>query len=347
MRFGGLIAAIVFAAVAAVIVLRMSSHEEAPIQQQVISQPPPVKTVNIYVAAQPIPVGSTVSQEMIGIQPWPENLVLDGFVRADANINIIGMVARSNFQTQQPFLLSQLAKPGDPNFLAGALPKGMRVLTIQTNEIEAVAGFIFPGDHVDVLLTHPIMKWVSPPAMSGAASLTPHQESDTVTETLLSNALVMAVDQRASAANSVDKNGNLIVPRSVSLMVTPADAQRLRLGAQKGTVTLALRSLQDKETVDQPILTTMGDISLYQEQTGGGGDTNEGGVMVVRGTVALQSQSLPSSSSSATPVKAEPAKTTTTTTVTTPAAPTATTVTTTVAPAIAPASPLSPSAGPR
>ncbi len=268
----------------------MSSHEEAPVQQQVISAPPPVKTVNIYVASQPIPIGTTITQDMIGIQPWPEHLVLDGFIHADGGPSIIGEVARAPFQAQEPFLSSKLANPSDPNFLAGSLPKGMRVLTIQTNEIEGIAGFIFPGDHIDVLLTHQIQKWVSPPASVGGKALAPHQEADAVTETLLTNVLVLAVDQHSTSSNAVDKNGNLIIPRSISLMVSPTDAQRLRLGAQKGTLTLALRSLQDKESADPLTITTSSDIT----QAGDPGAVNGGGptsVMVVRGIEALESQS--------------------------------------------------------
>ncbi|MEJ0010805.1 MAG: Flp pilus assembly protein CpaB [Alphaproteobacteria bacterium] len=290
MRFGGLIAAIVIAALAALLVLRYTtSHEQAAPQQSVASTPPPVKTVSIYVASQNIPIGVTLTQEMVTAQPWPENLLVDGFIRSDTNTNIVGMVTRAPFQAQEPFMSGSLAKPGDPNFLAGNLPKGMRVITLQTNEIEGLAGFVFPGDHIDVLLTHPIMKWINPPAVPGAAAVAPHQETDSVTETLLSNALVLAVDQHATSTGTTDKNGNLVVPRSVSLMVTPADAQKIRLGAQKGTLTLSLRSLQDKESVDQPLLTTTSDITQYQQ---GDTDANDSGVMVVRGITGLQSSSV-------------------------------------------------------
>jgi pilus assembly protein CpaB len=288
MRFGGLIAAIVVAALAAVLVLRYSSHEE-PAPASGANTPPVVKTVSIFVAAQPIPIGASVTQEMVSIQPWPENLMLEGFIRADAGVNIVGMVARAPFQQQEPFLLAKLAKPSDPNFLAGSLPKGMRVITIQTNEIEGLAGFLFPGDHVDVILTHEISKWVTPPSGAGGAPVSPQEQKEAVSETLLSNVVVLAVDQRPTSANATDKNGNLIIPRSVTLMVTPTDAQRLRLGAQKGTLTLALRSLQDKDSNDPLIVTSPADLSQVPEMTGAQSDA--GGVMVVRGTQGSETQS--------------------------------------------------------
>lgn len=289
MRFGGLIAAIVFAAVAAVVVLRMSAKEETTAVTVTTNTQQPLKTANIYVAAVPIPIGSTISQEMVGIQPWPEHLVLEGFIRADSGTNIIGMVARAAFQGQEPLLSSKLANPNDPNFLAGALPRGMRVLTVQTNEIEGVGGFVFPGDRVDVMLTHQISRWVMPPgATSAAAQVQPREEVEPITETLLTNVMVLAVDQRAASSNTTDKNGNLIIPRSVSLMVSPGDAQRVRLAAQKGTLTLALRSLQDKESTDPLITTSVADISSVQ---GAGGFATSGTVLVVRGVEATESPS--------------------------------------------------------
>ena len=281
MRFGGLIAAVVLAAIAAIIVLRMSSGSNqpapttstAPVQQE-------IATTQIYVASQPIPVGTTLTSDMVTLQPWPSHLMLDGFIPADSDQKIAGMISRSAFQANEPILLSKLSNMNDPNFLAGQLPKGMRVLTIQTNEVEGVAGFVFPGDFVDVMLTHNITKYVTPP---GEDNL--RQQNDTVTETLITNVKVLAVDQRASGTNATDQNGNLLIPRSVSLMVAPSDAQRLRLAQQKGTLTLALRSLADRESADPLIATTDKDISAYPAlESGPGGNTATGNVVVVRGT---------------------------------------------------------------
>lgn len=292
MRFGGLIAAIVLAAVAAVIVLRMSGGNDAPAPQPGdTAAAQPVQTTNIYVAAQPIAVGTTVTADMIAVQAWPSHLVLDGFVTTDSDQKIEGMISRAPFQQQEPILLSKLSNMNDPNFLAGSIPKGMRVISIQTNEIEGVAGFVFPGDFVDVILTHDIKKWVFPPS-NDQGRPEGREETDSVTETLLTNAKVVAVDQRASGAGATDEQGNLIVPRSVSLMVSPADAQRLRLGQQKGTLTLALRSLADRETADPLTVTGNKDISQVPEfGTTGGASGNTGGVLVVRGTEAGESES--------------------------------------------------------
>ncbi len=289
MRFGGLIAAVVLAAIAAIIVLRMSASNKqpapsttsvAPVQQE-------IATTQIYVASQPIPVGTTITAGMLSLQPWPSHLILDGFIASDSEQKIEGMVSRSAFQANEPILLSKLSNKDDPNFLAGALPKGMRVMTIQTNEIEGVAGFVFPGDFVDVMLTHTITEYVTPP---GEDDL--QQQTDTVTETLITNVKVLAVDQRASGTNATDSNGNLLIPRTVSLMVAPGDAQRLRLAQQKGTLTLVLRALADRESADPLISTTDKDISSFPSLDAGGGVAS-GNVVVVRGTARGEQKGSP------------------------------------------------------
>ena len=307
MRFGGLIGAIMFAAIAAVVVLRMSaSNAPAPkaVQQ---AAAPQIKTVSVYVATQAIPIGSTITQEMLTLQPWPENLVIAEFIRGETGgTQVVGMVARAPFQPHEPIIKSKLANPNDPNFLAGDLPKGMRVITILTNEIEGIAGFVFPGDHVDILLTHDVDKWVSDGA--SGQSRASHKEKEPVTETLLTNVKVLAVDQRSSNAGAVDREGKLLIPRSVSLMVSQADAQRLRLGQKVGTLTMALRALADRESSDPLTLTSQHDISQWN----GGADNDDGsfgggkspagfrGVTIIRG---IESKEMPVDSAPTTVVK--------------------------------------------
>jgi pilus assembly protein CpaB len=216
--------------------------------------------VNVYVAAKPIPIGTTITEDMVAVQPWPEHLVLDGFVKAEGGPSkVVGTVARAAFQQQEPIISAKLANPNDPNFLAGELPKGMRVITIPINETEGIGGFVFPGDRVDVILTHEIDK---PKFTLGSDA--PSVEKDSVTETLLTNTMVVAVDQRAAGAQATDDKGNLIIPHSVSLMVSPADAQRIRLGEKVGTLTLTLRSMSDKDVTDPLTLTTGNDITQYK-----------------------------------------------------------------------------------
>lgn len=284
MRYGGLIAAIVFAAIAAVVVLKMSGGNEAPQQAGVAPAPQDVKSVTIYVAKTAIPIGSTVTEDMVGTQPWPEHLSLPGFMRTDNKEAkpVVGMVARGAFQQGEPLIAAKLANPNDPNFLAGDLPAGMRVVSLPLNEVDGVAGFIFPGDHVDVVYNHEIERLQAQDAGSAMFGGVPQQEKVRVTETLLTNVKVLAIDQRASNVGATDKNGNLLIPRSASLMVSQADAQRILLAQRSGTLSLVLRALADKESSDPMIVTESKDISQVQQAT-------QDGVKVSRGAPGNQS----------------------------------------------------------
>ncbi len=278
MRFGGLVAAIVVASIAAVIVLRMSENSAPPVAANAPIQP--AKTAAIYVASQTIAVGSVITQEMVTTQPWPEHLVLQGFVKVGQPTDtVVGMIARAPFQQNEPIISSKIANPNDPNFLAGGLPAGMRVVTIPLNEVDGIAGFVFPGDHVDLIYTHDIERWAS--VGDGNSAAAPQKQRDTVTETLLTNVKVVAVDQRSSSVGATDKNGNLVIPRSASLMVSQSDSQRIRLAQKTGTVSLVLRALADRESSDPMIVTEKKDIS--QNTPGAATASVDGSVKVLRG----------------------------------------------------------------
>lgn len=289
MRFGGLIVAIIFAVIAAVVVFRMSASNQ-PVAAPGAPAPQETASINVIVAAKPITVGTVLTADMVANQPWPAHLALEGFVQADGKTNVVGMVARGPFQQNEPLLITKLANPNDPNFLSGELPKGQRVITIAINETDGVAGFVYPGDHVDLIYTHEVEKWEYAPG-SGADSVnqTPQAQktTQTVTETLLTNVKVLAIDQRASSAGAVDQNGNLVIPRSASLMVSQADAQRVRLASKTGTVSLALRALADKESSDPLILTKPGDVSQSSAASDDVAPISEGGVKIVRGAPTL------------------------------------------------------------
>jgi pilus assembly protein CpaB len=216
-------------------------------------------SVNIYTARRDIPVGAAITQDMLDIQPWPQHLLLPDMVQADPNqaTEIVKMVARTPFAKGEPIIMNKLANIKDPSFLAGALPKGMRVETIPVDAVTGVAGFIYPGDHVDVLVTHDIAvtradKLGAPPKDPGAI------KKDQVTEVLLSNVIVLAINQKATAHGGEPPT----VPNTVSLEVSAGDAQKLRLVENgNGRLSLTLRSLKDQDEMALPRPTGVGDLS--------------------------------------------------------------------------------------
>lgn len=316
MRNRGIVVAIVFAVLVVVVFLRLGAGEPPPPPSNAPStgQAPAVNGVDIYIAAQAIPVGTTITKDMVAIQKWPEHLMLDGFIRADGPggvdgavakvagaaptpqggdvAGVVGAVARSAFQPQEPILRTKLANPNDPSFLAGSLPAGMRVVTIQVNEVEGLAGFVAPGDHVDVLLTHEVnrpmvtrtaTKKKTDKGTEDEVTLSEAMEKEKITETVLNNVTVAAVDQRASGGGGLDKEGKMVIPRTVSLMVSPVDAQRIRLAQGVGTITLSLRSLADRDVADPALITEKSTISQFRGVNPELGDVGSGGVRVYRG----------------------------------------------------------------
>ncbi|MDG1286251.1 MAG: Flp pilus assembly protein CpaB [Rickettsiales bacterium] len=214
---------------------------------QVVEKKVPEKLV--YVAKQEIPVGTVIEQGMIDKQTWPQHLVGPSFIVAgDKAPTIVGMVARSHFQPREVILRAKLANPNDPSFLAATLPAGMRAVTVSVNGVTSVAGFVYPGDRVDVLLTHTLIS----DKEKQEASLSEDEDDDIkgqyekrVTEILVPDVRVLAIDQYAMAGQQDPKKKKRL-PSSVTLELGQLDSQRVRLAEREGEISLALRSLKDK-----------------------------------------------------------------------------------------------------
>lgn len=227
----------VVALVAAVIAFRYTDTP-APtttVQGEVVSKEINVKTADVLMARTNIPVGTIITSSMIEKQPWPENLIMDSFVTGDqGGQEIVGKVARSPLSAHEPFMKSKLANPNDPGFLAAALPTGMRAITIATDVVTGIAGFIFPGDRVDILYTHENLSDNSKSA-----------GKPDITEVLGSNIRVLAVNLREGDPNKP----NPVSPANITLEVTDSMAQLVRLAEKNGTLSFSLRSIHDDNTI--------------------------------------------------------------------------------------------------
>ncbi len=208
--------------------------------------PPQADTVSVVVAAMNIPRGMLITPDLIKTREYPKDLVPTGGIlkKEDAQ-------DRSAFATMvmgEPVLESKLSPKGQRG-LAPFIAEGMRAFTITTNVASGVAGFILPGNKVDVLLT---INSGGNNDLTGGGSTT----------TLLQNVEILAVDQKveAPADNKVDTN-NL---RSVTLLVYPDQAAKLSLGQNKGTLHLTLRNPKDQAPAKvRP--TTVNDIQFLAE----------------------------------------------------------------------------------
>jgi pilus assembly protein CpaB len=229
-----LIGALVIAAVAAVTARNMFSGASAPQAQAGV--PAPVQNApEVLVATRTLPVGTIIDAEAIRFQAWPEGLVQPAyFIKQNEGVDpqsLIGTVVRNEITAGQPLTQGAMIKPGERGFLAAALGPGMRAITVPVSATTSVAGFVFPGDRVDLMLTQEVAGGGDGPALK-------------VAETVLANVRVLATDQRTT---SVDAEGKPEI-RSVStvtLEVTPKIAEKIAVAQTIGSLSLSLRSIAD------------------------------------------------------------------------------------------------------
>lgn len=207
-----------------------ASAPKAEAAQQAVPQGP-----KVLVAQRALPVGTIITADSISFQLWPKEMVQDAyFVEGEADMaKLLGTVVRYPVTAGQPVTQGTLVKPGDRGFLAAALGPGMRAITINVSARTGVAGFIFPGDHIDLMLTQ---------AVRGEGEGQPLK----ATETILKNLRVLATDQ---ATDSEVVDGKTVVRefRTVTLEVTPKIAEKIAVAETIGTLSLALRSIADNQ----------------------------------------------------------------------------------------------------
>lgn len=278
MRFIFFIIIAVLSIVAGVVAMSLSSKEPEP----VVAQESPVRdasvnAVNILVAKSDIPVGTIINSSMVDTQPWPENLLLDNFILAEKdNESVIGKVARSAVQAHEPFIKSKLANPNDPGFLAAGLPPGMRAITVAVDAISGVAGFVFPGDRVDLLFVHNVPAAIKKDEVDSDPTGTAHYaggELPSFAEVLASNVRVLAVNVREGDPSKP----SAVSPNNVTLEVSDNMVQQIRLAEKKGVLSLSLRSIHDDNTT-VPNPTVLSDLSKAEVSS-----SNKSPTTIVRG----------------------------------------------------------------
>lgn len=192
----------------------------------------------ILVARKALPVGTIIDAESLTFQAWPKELVQGAYYTegaADANMQkLIGTVVRNEVTAGQPVTRGSLVGPNDRGFLAAALGPGMRAITVPVSVTSGVAGFIFPGDRVDMMLTQDVTGGGDGPPLK-------------VSETIIRNLRVLATDQRIDGK---DADGKVAVKTaaSVTLEATPRIAEKIAAAQQMGTLSLALRSIADDQS---------------------------------------------------------------------------------------------------
>jgi len=228
-----LVGALIIAGVTAFMAKSMFSGAAAP---QAQAGPVVPAGPQVLVATRTLPVGTIIDAEAFRFQPWPQGLVQDAyFIRGEeGGVNpqtLIGTVVRNEITAGQPVSQGALVRPGERGFLAAALGPGMRAVTVAVSATSGVAGFVFPGDRVDLVLTQEV---------EGGGDGSPLRAS----ETIIRNIRVLAVDQRLNAR---DESGNQVAQTvaTVTFEATPKIAEKIAVAQTIGQLSLSLRSLAD------------------------------------------------------------------------------------------------------
>jgi pilus assembly protein CpaB len=227
-----------------------------------VAVPPPPPSTAILAAAHPLHAGNLLKYD--DIQPRD---VLTSEVPAGARTDtpqqraeLVGSMVRRGLMPQDILLPADVLRPGDHGFLAAVLRTGMRATTVGVDAVSGTAGLIWPGDHVDVLLTQVTDDQTLPAARRASA------------ETVLGDVRVIAIDQQlmqGSTGPSTEQGAT----HTVTLEVTEAQAERVALAGRLGHLSLSVRAadeLPDKQG-DKPATTWGGDVSpaLNQGRTAG------------------------------------------------------------------------------
>ncbi len=201
----------------------------------------------VLVANVDLPTGQFLEETHVRWQAWPDKAIADVYFQKKMTdpSELYGAVVRSGIFAGEPLTAGGLVKPGDRGFLAAVLRPGYRAVAISIDARSGVAGLVFPGDRVDVLMSIKIIQ---------KGEKKEEKITRRASETVLTNVRVLAVDQRVDDQNAVAK-----VAKTATLEVTPKHAEILAVAGQMGKLSLSLRSLVRNDE-ELGVLARTGDI---------------------------------------------------------------------------------------
>ena len=212
-----LIALVISVAITSVFYVRLS-------RQQAASRP---KTKRIMGAAVPLQPGTPILAENLIEIEWPVSVPLEGAI--EKREDLVGRVLGYPIAAKEPLLRRDLASSTSFG-LAAKIPDGMRATAVKTNEVNNMAGFLFPGCRVDVLLT-----------LRG-------ENNANVTRTVLQNVQVLSTGTKIEA----DPQGKPENVSVITLLVTPQESEKLVLAENQGSIQFVLRNGGDSAKLDTP-----------------------------------------------------------------------------------------------
>ncbi len=234
MKPARLIVLLIAIAAGGIAALLAGRSEAPPPPREPVAQ---LETAEVLVANTEIGMGYLVSAQDLRWQTWPA-AAAGSFIRKnerpDAIDQLAGSIARAPVSEGEPIREAKLIKANGSGYMAAILPTGMRAVSTDISPETGAGGFILPNDHVDVILSR---RDKDAEQANGGTEV--H-----VSETILSNVRVLAIDQTVE-----EKNGQrVVVGKTATLELSPRQSEHLSLAHQLGTLSLALRSLVDSGT---------------------------------------------------------------------------------------------------
>ena len=193
--------------------------------------------VRILVAKQALPAGTLIQKNQLRWQAWPSSSLADAYMKEGKITpeDLEGTVVRVGIATGEPISEARVVKPGEHGFLAAVLRPGFRAMSVPVNATTGIAGFVLPGDRVDLVLTHKLVPLEK--EVEGKKT-----RDIRVSETVLTDIRVLAIDQ---STNDQVKEPSPV--KTVTIEVTPKQVEIVSLITDLGRLSLSLRSLQTDE----------------------------------------------------------------------------------------------------
>jgi pilus assembly protein CpaB len=258
----------------ALLVRSFLTNKNAAAEAEALARPSaPQKFV--LVAKGAISRGQILKPQDLSWQVWPEGGIDKNYIQTGTRTpeSFAGWVARDPFAPGEPISDAKIVAPGSRGFLAAVLPPGKRAVSVPVTATSGISGFVFPGDQVDILITH---------------QLTGHNDAQhKAAETVLQDVRVIGIDQKLDT-----KTSEALVAHTATLEVTPKQSEIIAVAAEIGKLSLSLRSLaapsSEKTPADAPAddakstFTMDSEVSQLLPKPGGGSE----GVTVLRGGAA-------------------------------------------------------------
>lgn len=201
----------------------------------------PLSSQTVVVAARPLRFGNEIVAAALKEVPWPEDAVPPGSFKTIRELSASGRrVVLSAFEVNEPILASKITGSGQRATLSATIGAHMKAVTIRVNDVDGVAGFVLPGDRVDIMLTRQIDKTAA------------------TNDVVLQNVRVLAVDQLAD-----ERSEKPSIAKAVTVEVETLGAQKLSLASQIGSLSLALRKAGETEPVATRLI-SLADLSAAQ-----------------------------------------------------------------------------------